>query len=303
MLHTQKVAIYLTKLQRIGKQAVLSYFTLIRHFENSSKVLVALNCMPRTMSSNQPDAETSEEIGELLACNDAQSSSKKISRKQKKRMRRDQKKQMFTAAEHNSGSTAEQGINQMLVEGHFPFVGNQLDPNVHVGQDLMISGNTNMMGNIIPVVPGGYFEYSPPMNGMTPNQIFLSAYTHTFGPAQAVGCVPSPPKQKTKSSHKRGIHNESTPSKNSLPKMNCSEYWSQARVDEGIQAGTVVTGNFRINQRAYTNAYITGPNGQRDILIEGVDRRNRAMHGDFVAVELISDDNPVKKEVHICYRY
>lgn len=95
--------------------------------------------------------------------------------------------------------------------------------------------------------------------------------------------------------HQRGLHSDATPSKGGIPKMNCMEYWPLARVEEGIQSGDVITGNFRISQRNYKNAYISNANGESDILIEGADNRNRALQGDFVAVELI--DVPVKKEV------
>lgn len=97
--------------------------------------------------------------------------------------------------------------------------------------------------------------------------------------------------------HSRGYHNESTPNKDGFPKMNCPDYWELARVEEGIKTGAIMTGSFRINQRNFTNAYITATDGQSDILIEGSDNRNRALQGDYVAVELIKDDDAVKKEV------
>ena len=99
-------------------------------------------------------------------------------------------------------------------------------------------------------------------------------------------------------SQKRNYHSETTPSKGGIPKMNCNEYWPLARVEEGINNGTVVAGTFRISQRNYSNAYITSPGGDGDILIEGFNHRNRAFHGDIVAVEKIEEEGGLKREVH-----
>lgn len=47
---------------------------------------------------------------------------------------------------------------------------------------------------------------------------------------------------------------------------------------------TVIKGFLRINQRNYREAYITNPDGTKDILIDGVRDRNRAFEGDEVVV-------------------
>ena len=138
-----------------------------------------------------------------------------------------------------------------------------------------------------------------PVQHTTPNQRFLNSYMHPSATASPVGS--GAPKPAKSSSHRRKVHKETTPSKGGLPKMNCDEYWPLARVEEGIKDGTVLTGSFRINQRNYTTAYITAADGQRDIVIEGIDRRNRAMHGDIVAVELVNENDAVRKEVDMLY--
>ncbi|XP_034236613.1 DIS3-like exonuclease 2 [Thrips palmi] len=50
---------------------------------------------------------------------------------------------------------------------------------------------------------------------------------------------------------------------------------------------TVVKGFIRINQRNYREAYISNPDGTKDILIDGVKDRNRAFEGDEVVVLIL----------------
>lgn len=50
---------------------------------------------------------------------------------------------------------------------------------------------------------------------------------------------------------------------------------------------TVVKGFLRINQRNYREAYINNPDGTKDILIDGVRDRNRALEGDEVVVQIL----------------
>lgn len=51
---------------------------------------------------------------------------------------------------------------------------------------------------------------------------------------------------------------------------------------------TIVQGQFRINQRNYEEAFINNPEGTEfpDIAILGMQDRNRALHGDVVAVSV-----------------
>eukprot|EP00112_Aurelia_sp_Birch-Aquarium-sp1_P012891 Seg2717.3 transcript_id=Seg2717.3/GoldUCD/mRNA.D3Y31 product="DIS3-like exonuclease 2" protein_id=Seg2717.3/GoldUCD/D3Y31 len=124
------------------------------------------------------------------------------------------------------------------------------------------------------------------------NETSIETFIKTYSqPAQ------SSPKQVNDQRHTRNFHSETTPSKGGLPKMNCNEYWSPARVEDGKQEGKVMEGAFRISQRNYNNAYISSPDGIRDILIDGVNNRNRALQGDIVAVEYLEEDTPVKREV------
>eukprot|EP00794_Sanderia_malayensis_P004691 gene4691-5306_t len=105
-------------------------------------------------------------------------------------------------------------------------------------------------------------------------------------------------KNHAKHSSQKNAHKEATPGKgDGLPKMNCIEYFTKKQVDEGLKSGKFIEGVFRINQKNFNKAYLTPPNSNEDILIEGMNNRNRALHGDIVVVEILESNNALKKEV------
>ncbi|VDM71387.1 unnamed protein product, partial [Strongylus vulgaris] len=63
-------------------------------------------------------------------------------------------------------------------------------------------------------------------------------------------------------------------------------YLDEDRVQQGLQKSLFLKGVIRINQRKYEEAFINNPAGsdQADIAILGMPDRNRALHGDVVAV-------------------
>ena len=75
-------------------------------------------------------------------------------------------------------------------------------------------------------------------------------------------------------------------SHNKKQKKRCySEYWSNSEVEKGIEEGKLVTGSLRINSKKFDHAFISDEDG-RDILINGLSERNRALEGDIVAVQI-----------------
>ncbi|XP_037076242.1 virulence protein SSD1-like [Pollicipes pollicipes] len=64
------------------------------------------------------------------------------------------------------------------------------------------------------------------------------------------------------------------------------EYATIFDVQQGLKKGQLVEGVLRINAKSYKDAYISAPDGLTDIYVGGVRDRNRALHGDVVAVEL-----------------
>ncbi|KAK6752619.1 hypothetical protein RB195_003811 [Necator americanus] len=63
---------------------------------------------------------------------------------------------------------------------------------------------------------------------------------------------------------------------------------SETEVQLGLKSGALLKGVIRINQRKYEEAFINNPDGtdHADIAILGMPDRNRALHGDVVAVRL-----------------
>lgn len=64
------------------------------------------------------------------------------------------------------------------------------------------------------------------------------------------------------------------------------QYWSKEEVSAGLKRGELLQGTFRINVKNYEECFIDHPDGTRDVLIHGTKDRNRAFHGDIVAVQL-----------------
>ncbi|KAG8228232.1 hypothetical protein J437_LFUL004357 [Ladona fulva] len=68
-------------------------------------------------------------------------------------------------------------------------------------------------------------------------------------------------------------------------------YWTAQQVEAGLKFGSLISGIIRINPRNYQKAYITPADDEdsKDILIDGIIDRNRALEGDEVAVKLYDE--------------
>uniref|UniRef100_A0A8C3HST6 DIS3-like exonuclease 2 n=1 Tax=Chrysemys picta bellii TaxID=8478 RepID=A0A8C3HST6_CHRPI len=64
-------------------------------------------------------------------------------------------------------------------------------------------------------------------------------------------------------------------------------YMSMEDVAAGLKRGELIQGPLRINPKKYHEAFIPSPDGIRDIFIDGVVARNRALNGDIVVVKLL----------------
>ncbi|XP_064341333.1 DIS3-like exonuclease 2 isoform X2 [Camelus dromedarius] len=67
-------------------------------------------------------------------------------------------------------------------------------------------------------------------------------------------------------------------------------YMSKEDVSEGLKRGTLIQGVLRINPKKFHEAFIPCPDGDRDIFIDGVVARNRALNGDLVVVKLLPEE-------------
>uniref|UniRef100_A0A8C6ZAW8 DIS3 like 3'-5' exoribonuclease 2 n=1 Tax=Nothoprocta perdicaria TaxID=30464 RepID=A0A8C6ZAW8_NOTPE len=64
-------------------------------------------------------------------------------------------------------------------------------------------------------------------------------------------------------------------------------YMSKEDVSAGLKRRELIQGPLRINPKRYHEAFIPSPDGHRDIFIDGVVARNRALNGDIVVVKLL----------------
>ncbi|EDO42429.1 predicted protein, partial [Nematostella vectensis] len=79
-----------------------------------------------------------------------------------------------------------------------------------------------------------------------------------------------------------------TPGKNSSPrKYKCYEkYWSLESVSDGLKRGELLKGALRISKRNFEMAWVSVAGQKRDVYLEGVLARNRALDGDIVALNI-----------------
>uniref|UniRef100_A0A8C5ACW9 DIS3-like exonuclease 2 n=1 Tax=Gadus morhua TaxID=8049 RepID=A0A8C5ACW9_GADMO len=64
-------------------------------------------------------------------------------------------------------------------------------------------------------------------------------------------------------------------------------YMSHEVVSQGLKRGELLQGPLRINPKNYNDAFIPSPDGMRDIFLDGIVSRNRALNGDVVVVQLL----------------
>lgn len=90
----------------------------------------------------------------------------------------------------------------------------------------------------------------------------------------------SPSKKKRKHKKKEQSNDEK--------KFDC--YLSIQEVDSGLKDNTLVEGVLRINPKQFQHSYVSSTDrSEQDILIDGIKNRNRALEGDVVVVQLLSD--------------
>uniref|UniRef100_A0A8C9RNY7 DIS3-like exonuclease 2 n=1 Tax=Scleropages formosus TaxID=113540 RepID=A0A8C9RNY7_SCLFO len=67
-------------------------------------------------------------------------------------------------------------------------------------------------------------------------------------------------------------------------------YMSSEEVSAGLKRGELIQGPLRINPKKYHEAFIPSPDGTRDLFLDGVAARNRALNGDIVVVKVLPRD-------------
>nr|XP_057924785.1 DIS3-like exonuclease 2 [Doryrhamphus excisus]XP_057924786.1 DIS3-like exonuclease 2 [Doryrhamphus excisus] len=64
-------------------------------------------------------------------------------------------------------------------------------------------------------------------------------------------------------------------------------YMAAEDVSHGLKRGELIQGQLRINPKKYHEAFIPSPDDTRDIFLDGIIARNRALNGDVVAVQVL----------------
>ena len=79
--------------------------------------------------------------------------------------------------------------------------------------------------------------------------------------------------------------------KGKLPEIKFEKYISEEECMEGLKRGELMQGVIRVNPKDYNDSFITSTIvGDRDIYLEGMSARNRALPGDIVAVKILPQD-------------
>ncbi|KAJ1358732.1 hypothetical protein KIN20_017233 [Parelaphostrongylus tenuis] len=151
------------------------------------------------------------------------------------------------------------------------------------------------------------YGYSPPYKN--PAQVG-SYYGSTAVPTRRTVSISSPscrqqnnclpPRSNTSMSTYRqnSSHSTSLASNQKTRKPYFMPYLSVEAVTRGLASGDLVKGSLCVNQRNYEESYVDNPDGddQLDLLILGVNDRNRALHGDVVIVRIKERMNWVIRE-------
>ncbi|XP_019963076.2 DIS3-like exonuclease 2 [Paralichthys olivaceus] len=64
-------------------------------------------------------------------------------------------------------------------------------------------------------------------------------------------------------------------------------YMTAEEVSHGLKRGELIQGQLRINPKKYQEAFIPSPDDMRDIFLDGIVARNRALNGDIVVIQVL----------------
>ncbi|XP_020795191.2 DIS3-like exonuclease 2 isoform X1 [Boleophthalmus pectinirostris] len=89
----------------------------------------------------------------------------------------------------------------------------------------------------------------------------------------------------------KGANSPADKKKNKGSKKQVFEpYMPVEEVSHGLKRGELIEGQIRINPKKYHEAFISCPDDGRDIFLDGIVARNRALNGDIVVVQILPRD-------------
>ncbi|XP_023277675.1 DIS3-like exonuclease 2 [Seriola lalandi dorsalis] len=98
-------------------------------------------------------------------------------------------------------------------------------------------------------------------------------------PQQPRGLTTNSPADKRKNKGGRGAR-----------KQVFESYMTFDEVSHGLKRGELIQGQLRINPKKYHEAFIPSPDDTRDIFLDGIVARNRALNGDIVVVQVLPQE-------------
>ena len=110
--------------------------------------------------------------------------------------------------------------------------------------------------------------------------------SRNFSSVKGDGSAENTPSAQEYNTERQGGKRKGTGNR-SLPKANFEPYWTKQKASDALKRGEVIQGSLRINPKKYQQGYISSSDGKRDILVDGIQNRNRALEGDIVLVELL----------------
>uniref|UniRef100_A0A4W6BXV3 DIS3-like exonuclease 2 n=1 Tax=Lates calcarifer TaxID=8187 RepID=A0A4W6BXV3_LATCA len=102
------------------------------------------------------------------------------------------------------------------------------------------------------------------------------------------------PVSRPKSPHASATNSPADKSKNKggrgSKKQVFESYMTSEEVSHGLKRGELIQGQLRINPKKYHEAFIPSPDDTRDIFLDGIVARNRALNGDIVVVQVLPQE-------------
>jgi len=93
----------------------------------------------------------------------------------------------------------------------------------------------------------------------------------------------------TKKTNEKGSRRSNNSSKREVDNRKFPDHYIKEVVDHAMNNGVLISGTLRIHTKNFEEAYVSSPDGGTDFSIQGIRNRNRALHGDLVAIDIFPE--------------